>query len=70
MAVKERRARLAATEKLIKNNRIESQESLLTARIGKIFAPRAIVCSAKMRYTIHDGCKRKACAACRDRKTY
>ena len=29
MAVKERRARLAATEKLIKNNRIESQESLL-----------------------------------------
>ena len=29
MAVKERRARLAAIEKLIKNNRIESQESLL-----------------------------------------
>lgn len=45
-------------------------ESMLTTRIGKIFAPRAIVCSAKMRYTIYDGCKRKACAACRDRKTY
>ena len=29
MAVKERRARLAAIEKLIKKNRIESQESLL-----------------------------------------
>ena len=39
-------------------------ESMLTACIGKILRRSLpIVCSAKMRYTIYDGCKREESAA-------
>ena len=46
------------------------QSPVFAMQSQKVALNYPIVCSAKMRYTIYDGCKRKACAACRDRKTY